>query len=90
MTATVTIAREAHDVVHVPLSALLDEGHGTNVWVVDAVRGTVQKRAVTLARYGLDDAVISIGLIDGEQIVTLGVQKLRDAEHVRPIDRLPS
>lgn len=90
MTATVTITREAHDVVHVPLAALLDEGHGPSVWVVDATSETVKKRAVTVARYGLNDAVISAGLNDGEQIVTLGVQKLEQAEHIRPVDRLPS
>jgi RND family efflux transporter MFP subunit len=89
MTATVTITREAHDVVHVPLSALLDEGNSPNVWVINAAKGTVEKRPVTVARYG-GDAVISAGLRDGEQIVTLGAQKLQDAERVRPITRLPS
>src|SRR5262249_34481462 len=90
MTATVTITREAHEVVHVPLSAVLDEGHGVNVWVLNAAKGTVERRVVTVARYGLDDVVISAGLHDGEQIVTLGVQTLQDADHVRPISRLPS
>ena len=90
MTATVTITREAQDVVHVPLSALLDEGHSPNVWVINAAKGTVEKRPVTLARYGGGDAVIAAGLRDGEQIVTLGAQKLQDAERVRPIARLPS
>jgi len=90
MTATVTITRGAHDVVHVPLSALLDEGHGPTVFVVDTGKGAVAQRPVTVARYGSDDAVVSAGLHDGEQIVTLGVQKLQNAEHVRPMSRLPS
>jgi RND family efflux transporter MFP subunit len=89
MTATVTITGEAQDVVHVPLSALLDEGHSPNAWVINVAKGTVEKRPVTVARYG-GDAVISAGLRDGEQIVTLGAQKLQDAERVRPITRLPS
>jgi RND family efflux transporter MFP subunit len=90
MTATVTIIREADDVVHVPLSALLDEGRGTKVWVVDAATGSVTQRQVTVARYGSNDAVISDGLHDSEEIVTLGVQKLQNAERVRPMTRLPS
>jgi RND family efflux transporter MFP subunit len=90
MTATVTITRAGPEVVHVPLSALLDEGHGPNVWVLGSATGTVEKRAVAVAQYGGDDAVISAGLRDGEQIVTLGVQTLRHADHVRPISRLPS
>ena len=90
MTANVIITRDAHVVVRVPLSALLDEGPGPNVWVIDAVKGTAEKRPVTVARYGRDDAVISAGLQDGEQIVTLGVQKLQNAERVRAISHLPS
>lgn len=90
MTANVIITRDAHPVVRVPLSALLDEGRGPNVWVVDAAKDAVEMRPVTVARYERDDAVISAGLHDGEQIVTLGVQKLQNAERVRSISRLPS
>jgi multidrug efflux pump subunit AcrA (membrane-fusion protein) len=90
MTANIIITRNGPEVVRVPLSALLDDGHGPNVWVIDPAKGTVGRRPVTVAHYGNDDAIISAGLHDDEQIVILGVQKLQDAERVQTISRLPS
>jgi RND family efflux transporter MFP subunit len=90
MTATVSIIPAAKQVARVPMAAILDEGHGPNVWVIDAKTGALTKRAVVVERYGAQDATISSGLAEGETIVTLGAQKLDAAQHVRVITRIES
>jgi len=73
-----------------PLSAILDEGRGPGVFVVDAANGTVSRREVKLARFGAEFAVVLDGLKDGDLVVQLGAQKLAPGQRVRPVTRLPS
>jgi len=88
MTATVTIARAAHEVVHVPLAALLDEGRGPSVWVVDPAGATLRAARVALTGYDAEQAFISAGVPEGAKIVALGVHKLSEGEKVRVVDNL--
>ena len=89
MTATVSISTDPAKVASLPLSAILDEGQGPSVWIVDS-NGTLMQRRITVARYGERDAIVTTGLTDGERVVTMGVQMLSAGQRVRPIDRLPS
>jgi RND family efflux transporter MFP subunit len=90
MTATVSISEDAAPVARVPLAAILDEGHGPAVWLVDPATGVLTRRPVTIDRYAGNDAVVSAGLTEGDTIVSMGVQKLDAAQHVRVVSRLPS
>lgn len=94
MTATVRL-REQGPLAAVkgtllPLAAILDEGRGPGVFVVDAASGTVSRRDVKLARFGAEYAVVLDGLKDGDLVVQLGAQKLLPGQRVRPVTRLPS
>ncbi len=89
MTATVVLTEPSLHAVQIPLSAVLDEGHGPNVFVLDEKAGTIAIRSVTVARFGSDAAVVTEGLSNGERIVLLGVQKLQSGQRVRALSRLP-
>ena len=86
MTATVNLAR-VHDapVARVPLAAVLNRGTGPVVFVVDEA-GSLGTRAVTVASFTSDAALVTTGLNEGERIVTLGVQKLEPGLKVRTIE----
>jgi len=90
MTATVTIGAAGPSGTLLPLSAILDEGKGPSVFVLDEAGTALVQRSVTLARFGTELAVITGGLKDGEQVVLLGVQKLAPGLRVRATTRLPS
>lgn len=90
MTATVEITTDARPVIRVPLAAILDEGHGPTVWVVDPHTGTLTSRPITIDRYAGNEVLVSAGLADGETIVAMGAQKLDAAQRVRVVSRLPS
>lgn len=94
MTATVRL-REQGPLAAVkgtllPLAAILDEGRGPGVFLVDPASGTVSRRDVKLARFGAEYAVVLEGLKDGDLVVQLGAQKLLPGQRVRPVTRLPS
>ncbi len=90
LTATVTLSSPGPRGALLPLSAILDEGKGPSVFVVDPSTNTLVQRPVALARFGAEYAVILSGLSDGEKVVVLGVQKLSNGMSVRPTERLPS
>jgi RND family efflux transporter MFP subunit len=83
MTATVklTPALDAK-VAKLPLSAILNRGTGPSVYVVDT-SGTLMLRPVTVASFAEDAALVTGGIADGEEVVTLGVQKLESGLKVR-------
>jgi RND family efflux transporter MFP subunit len=86
MTATVTLARPTDaPVARLPLSAILNRGTGPMVYLVDAA-GSLVQRAVTIASFTEDTALITSGLNTGDRIVTLGVQKLEAGLKVRTIE----
>ena len=83
MTATVTLADASPAVARLPLGAILDEGHGPTVFVIDPVTKALTSRPVTVTAYDAQDAIVSKGLSEGETVVALGVQKLHTGETVR-------
>jgi RND family efflux transporter MFP subunit len=85
MTATVTLTQAADArVAKLPLSAILNRGAGPLVYVVDT-SGTLILRPVTVASFAEDAALVTRGIADGEEVVTLGAQKLEPGLKVRTI-----
>jgi RND family efflux transporter MFP subunit len=86
MTATVRLARPTtRRLVRLPLSAILNRGLGPSVYVVDG-SGTLRPQSVTVVSFSGDAALVSEGVADGDEVVTLGVQKLESGTRVRTID----
>jgi RND family efflux transporter MFP subunit len=81
---TPTGEKTAATSLDVPLSALVDKGHGTRVWVIDA-RGTVRARQVKVVRFNEETASISSGLIQGEVVVAAGAQLLNEGQVVQAV-----
>ena len=88
MTATLTLADPTTErVARLPLSALFSEGGDSSFYVVDP-KGEVVLKPVTVKSYESGDVVISGGVDEGAQVVTLGVQKLDPAQKVRIVSSL--
>ncbi|SDT51504.1 efflux RND transporter periplasmic adaptor subunit [Bradyrhizobium canariense] len=88
MTATLTLADPATErVARLPLSALFSEGGDPSFYVVDD-KGEVALKPVAVKSYESNDVVISGGVDEGAQVVTLGVQKLDPAQKVRVVSSL--
>jgi RND family efflux transporter MFP subunit len=86
MTATVTLTQGGDaKVARVPLSAVLNRGNGSSVYVVDG-SGALVLRPVTVASFTEDVALVTSGIADGDRVVTLGVQKLEAGLKVRTIE----
>ncbi|WP_049781783.1 efflux RND transporter periplasmic adaptor subunit [Asticcacaulis excentricus] len=68
----------------VPLSALVDKGQGTRVWIIDA-QGKVRARPVTVARLNEETASIASGLTQGDVVVAAGAQLLSEGQAVQVI-----
>ena len=84
MSATVTLpAPDSDRNLQLPLSALLDQDGRHYVWVIDPKSHKVGRREVSVQ--GIDDSVarVSGALKTGEQVVSAGVQLLRDGQQVR-------
>jgi RND family efflux transporter MFP subunit len=87
MTATVFLTLPALQVVRLPLSAILDDGDGPTVWVLDPAGTHVSRRKVHLAGVDTAAATVASGLSEGERVVALGVQKLDPASRVRVVSQ---
>jgi RND family efflux transporter MFP subunit len=86
MTATVTLSRLADArVARLPLSAILNRGSGPSVYAVDQT-GALVLRPVTVASFTENAALVTSGISDGDQVVTLGVQKLEAGLKVRAVE----
>jgi RND family efflux transporter MFP subunit len=86
MTATVRLARLADGrVARLPLSAILNRGSGPSVYAIDR-NGALVLRPVTVASFSEDAALVTSGISDGDQVVTLGVQKLEAGLKVRAVE----
>ncbi len=72
--------------IRVPMSALTETGDKSPaLWVLGA-DGKIRKRAVSVARYGAEQAEISSGIALNEWFVQAGVHLLREAEAVSAVD----
>jgi RND family efflux transporter MFP subunit len=88
MSATLTLSENTGDrAARLPLTALFDHGRGPSVWVVDDA-GKLTARRVTIARYEGQSVLIANGVNDGENVVSLGVEKLDEGLAVRPTQSL--
>jgi RND family efflux transporter MFP subunit len=88
MTATLTLADPATErVARLPLSALFSEGGDPSLYVVEP-SGEVALKPVKVKSYESADVVITSGVDEGAQVVTLGVQKLDPAQKVRVVSSL--
>jgi RND family efflux transporter MFP subunit len=85
MTATLTLTRAANtEVAKLPLAAVLNRGMGSAVFIVEP-SGELKLRPVTVASFTEEAALVTGGIKPGEQVVTLGVQKLEPGQRVRVI-----
>ena len=88
MSATVTLTEGRNErAARLPLTAVFNHGRGASVWVVSDA-GKLTARAVDIARYDAQDVLIASGLDEGENVVTLGVEKLDEGLVVRPTQSL--
>jgi RND family efflux transporter MFP subunit len=84
--ATVTLhipQGKAKNVIEVPVSAVIDNGASSGVWLLNQQKMVVDFRPVTLAGVGEETALISQGVQVGDQVVALGARLLRDGDSVR-------
>lgn len=80
----VTMVLAARMGVVAPEQAVIIEGDGAFVYVVDA-EGVVERRAITVGQRAGGMAEALRGLAPGERVVTRGIQKVRDGAPVRII-----
>lgn len=82
MTARVALGNEADNSLLVPLSAVVDAGQGSLVWVV--ANGKAEPRPVRVNQFGEQGAIITAGLQAGELVVIAGAGKLVAGQAVMP------
>jgi RND family efflux transporter MFP subunit len=88
MSATLTLTEgESEAAARLPLTAVFNRARGPTVWVVD-VAGKLTARPITIARYEGQSVLIKSGVTAGENVVTLGVEKLDEGLAVRPLQSL--
>ncbi|TFW29271.1 efflux RND transporter periplasmic adaptor subunit [Duganella callida] len=82
--ATVTVRMDGtpQSQISVPVSALVDQGKGTGVWIIDGKNSTVSLRAVKVEKLGEEQAVLSQGLAPGERAVAYGGHLLKAGQKV--------
>jgi RND family efflux transporter MFP subunit len=88
MSATLTLTgADSQRAARLPLTAVFNHGQGANVWVVTE-SDRLTARAVTIARYEVQSVLVTSGVSEGENVVTLGVEKLNEGLLVRPTQSL--
>ncbi len=71
--------------ITIPGSALFQKDGQPAVWLVEK-DGTVQLKPITVERYQGDSVVVGNGLVQGDVVVTAGVQKLLPGQKVRVLE----
>jgi RND family efflux transporter MFP subunit len=83
MSASVILERRGvGQLAELPLTAIFQTGHAPAVWVLTA-DNTLAKRLVVVAAFRSETAVVQSGLKDGDVVVTAGVHRLDEGQHVR-------
>jgi membrane fusion protein, multidrug efflux system len=86
-TANVVLQQtDARTIARLPLSAVMNDAKGPMVWVVDPSGSKLERRAVSIESFGQETALVSSGLKNGEQVVSLGVHTLDSAMTVRVVE----
>jgi len=84
MTASVRIVDgQQPALIHLPLSAYVENAGAQGVWVFDEASGGVSFRPVKLVGFERNQALISDGLQPGERVVTAGAALLRAGQKVK-------
>ena len=81
MTARVILGGAAKAPVIVPLTAVVDNGQGPQVWVV--ADGKAAPRPVEVARFGEDGVAISRGVQPGDAVILTGQRRLTPGQAVQ-------
>jgi len=85
--ATVTVALPDGAVVdqsvRIPLSAMLDQGKGAGVWVVEGKPAVVKWHPVQVVSLTEEEAHVKGAVKNGDQVVSLGAYLLHEGETVR-------
>jgi RND family efflux transporter MFP subunit len=69
--------------IELPLSALLEEGGNSAVWVVDPKSLTVSMQDIKVASKGGGNFIVTSGLDAGARVVTAGVHSLKPGQTVK-------
>jgi RND family efflux transporter MFP subunit len=86
-TATVVLTPTATTrVARLPLSAVINDGKGPMVWVVNASGSRIKRREVSIAAFTKNAALVATGLNPGERVVTLGAHLLDEGTPVRVVE----
>lgn len=92
--STVTIQipdRRSTSALQIPMGAILDQGKGPGVWLVEGSPPQVTWRAVQIAALDEEAASVVDGLEVGDRVVALGAHLLHEGEQVRlPEDKIAS
>jgi RND family efflux transporter MFP subunit len=81
MTARVILGTGSASPIVVPLTAVVDNGKGSEVWIVQDGRAT--PRAVAVERFREDGAVLASGLQPGELVILSGQRRLTAGQSVQ-------
>jgi membrane fusion protein, multidrug efflux system len=81
-TITARLMNSESSVLQVPASAVLRDGAGNFVWVVDPASSTVSLHKVNLSE-GEGGAQLTGGVASGARVVTAGIHSLKPGQHVR-------
>jgi membrane fusion protein, multidrug efflux system len=90
MTATLMLTKsDTNPVASLPLSSVFQQGDKPAVWVVDAAKGSVSLKPVTVAAYHQDAVLLSGGVQPGDLVVTAGVHRIDPGIRVRILGAAP-
>jgi len=79
MTATAEIhVRRAAEAPAVPASAMIEQGRGQAVYIIEG--GRVHLRTITVAAEGEDQVAVASGVRNGERVVSRGAERLHDGQ----------
>ena len=87
MTARVVLGSPAGAAIVVPLTAIVDNGTGPQVWVASDGKATL--RPVEVAAFREDGAAIASGLKAGEMVILTGQRRLVDGQAVQAQPAVP-
>jgi len=83
-TVTLTLLSAAPSSLAVPVGALVDQGQGAGVWLLDRKASTVAFHPVRVVDIGAETARVT-GLAEGETVVAAGGSDLHAGEAVRAV-----
>lgn len=83
-TATVSLALPKQaQALKLPLSAVLEQGGKTSVWLLDPKSMSVRLQSITVGGADGNEVVVSAGLNPGDEVVTAGVHVLTPGQKVQ-------